>query len=166
MQYIMSAAYDLASNSVYTLTVPNNITKRFVVSRFDRKDLMLSEEFVPALAKDAGFSLGKDRSLGEYMVTGATVAEGQLYAVSASYGTLLTLDLATHRIIAAHVVPGLVRPTGIAAKGAELVIISDDGTVTIVARPMIGPGLAPAIPADSSRSTAPPASPSRPGAPR
>lgn len=157
--YIMSTAYDASSNSIYTLTVPNNMVKRLVVSRFDRKDFTLSEEFVPTLAKDAGLSLGKDRSLGEYMVTGATIADGHLYAVSAAHAALLTLDLATHRLIAAHTIAGLVKPVGIAAKGDDLYILSDDGTVTVVARPLAGATMAPAITSDSTRSSTPPARP-------
>ncbi len=134
--YIMSAAYDRASNSVYTLTVPNNVAKRLVVSRFDRRDLTLSEEFVPTLAKDAGLALAKDRSLGEFVVTGAVVADGQLFAVSAAYSAVLVLDLATHRITAAYTIPGLVRPTGIAVKNDSFYIVGDDGTLTVVRRPM------------------------------
>ncbi len=135
--YIMSAAYDPASNSIYTITVPNSVVKRMVVSRFDRRDMTLSEEFVPTLADDAGLALRTDRSLGEFMVTGATIADGQLYALSASYGVLLTLELATHRVVAAHVVPGLSRPVGIAARGDEFLILGDDGTVTTVERPAL-----------------------------
>lgn len=145
--YTMSVAYDIASNSIYTLTVPNALVKRMVVSRFDRGDLMLSEEFVPTLAKDAGLSLAKDRSVGEYMVTGAAVADGKLYAISAAYSTLLTLDLATHRIVAAHTVAGLSRPIGLAIKDGDCYILSDDGTVTVVARPVSAP---PTVPPDTA----------------
>jgi disulfide bond formation protein DsbB len=148
MFYILSAAYDPASNSIYTITVPNNIAKRMIVSRFDRKDFTLSEEFVPTLDKSAGLSLGADRSLGEYTISGATVVGGQLFAISASYGTLLTLDLATHRIMAAHTIGGLTRPVGIAAKGDDLYILGDDLSVTVVGRPAIP---AAAIPSDSTR---------------
>lgn len=146
MFYVMSAAYDPASNSIYTITVPNNVGKRLVVSRFDRRDFVLSEEFVPTLGKDAGLSLAKDRSLGEYMITGAAVVGGQLYAVSAAFSTLLTLDLATHRVIAAHTIPGLTRPVGLAAKADDLYVLGHDGTITVVGRPIAGPT---AVPRDS-----------------
>lgn len=139
MLYVMSAAYDVASNSVYTITVPNNLVKRLVVSRFDRRDMMLSEEFVPTLARNAGFALGETRSLGEYMITGAAVADGQLYAISAAHSTLLTLDLATHRIVAASVVPDLTHPIGLAVRGTDLYILGRDGTVTVIARPVPNP---------------------------
>jgi disulfide bond formation protein DsbB len=148
MFYILSAAYDPASNSIYTITVPNNVAKRMVVSRFDRKDFTLSEEFVPALDKNAGLALGADRSLGEYMISGATIVGGQLFAISASHSTLLTLDLATHRIVAAYTIGGLTRPVGIAAKGDDLFILGDDLSVTVVGRPAAP---AAAIPSDSTR---------------
>ncbi len=133
--YILSAAYDATSNSVFTVTVPNHLVKRLVVSRFDRRDLTLSEEFVPVLAEESGLTLAKDRTLGEFMVTGATIADGRMYAVSAAYGTLLTIDLASRRVTAAHVIPGLARPAGIAAKGDALFIVGEDGMLTVVARP-------------------------------
>ena len=133
--YIMSAAYDPASNSVYTITVPNNRVKRLVISRFDRRDLTLSEEYSPALAAAAGLTLRPDRSLDELIVTGSAVADGQLFALSAAYGTLLTIDLATREVVAAHAIPGLARPTGLAIKGDALYIVDDAGTLTIVSRP-------------------------------
>jgi disulfide bond formation protein DsbB len=143
MLYVMSAAYDPASHSLYTVTVPNNVSRRMVVSRFDRRDFMLSEEFVPTLGTGAGLSLIKDRSLGEYMVTGTTVVGGQLYAISAAYGALLTIDLATHRVVGANVIPGVRRPVGLAAKGDDLFILSDDRSLSIVARPIVSASVLP-----------------------
>ena len=135
MLYIMAAAYDAASNAVYTVTVPNNRVKRLVVSRFDRKDLTLSEEFVPTLSADAGLTLAPKRALDEYFVTGAAIADGQLFALSAAYNTLLTIDLGTRQVVAAHVIPGLTHPTGMALKGDELYIVGEDGMLTVVLRP-------------------------------
>ena len=134
MMYVMSAAFDAGSNSVYTVTVPNNKVKRLVVSRFDRNDMTLSEEFAPALAKDAGLTLAGKRTLNDYYVTGATIAAGRMYAISAAFNTLLTIDLATHAVVAARAIPGLVRPVGIAAKGDELYILGESGKVWVVGR--------------------------------
>ena len=136
--YTMSAAYDPASNSVYTVTFPNNLVQRLIVSRFDRRDLTLSEEYAPALSPASGLVLGPKRTLGELAITGATTADGQLLLLSAAYGTLLTIDLGTREVVAAHAIPGLVRPTGLAIKGGDLYIVDDAGGLTIVARP---PGL-------------------------
>ncbi len=136
MMYTMSAAFDPAGRSVYTVTVPNAKVRRLVLSRFDRRDLTLSEEYTPTLAPDAGLRLaGEKRSLDDLYVTGATIAGGRMYALSAAYGTLLTIDLGTHAVVAAHAIPGLVRPTGIAVKGTDLFIASEGGTIAIVALP-------------------------------
>jgi disulfide bond formation protein DsbB len=135
MMYVLSAAFDPATNSVYTVTVPNNKVKRLVLSRFDRRDMTLSEEFSPTIAPAAGLALAGKRSLDEFVVTGATIADGRMYAISAAYNTLLTIDLSTHMVVAAHTIPGLVRPTGIAVKGESLYIVGESGAVWVVGRP-------------------------------
>jgi disulfide bond formation protein DsbB len=134
MMYVMSAAYDSASNAVYTVTVPNNKVKRLVISRFDRNDMTLSAEFAPTLAKDAGLALTRTRSLDEFYVTGAAIADGKMYAVSAAYNTVLAIDLATHAVVSARGVPVLSKPTGIAVKGNELFILGESGKVWVVGR--------------------------------
>jgi disulfide bond formation protein DsbB len=139
MMYVMSLAFDPATNSLYTVTVPNSKVKRLVIARFDRRDLTLSEEFSPVLAPESGLKFsGEKRSLDELYVTGATVAEGRMYAISAAHGTLLTIDLAAHAVVAAHTVPGLMRPTGIAARGNDLYIVDDSGGVTVIGKPGTG----------------------------
>jgi disulfide bond formation protein DsbB len=120
---------------VFTLTVPNNRVKRLVVSRFDRRDLTLSEEFVPTLAPESGLTLAPDRTLDELVVTGAAVADGKLFALSAAYGTLLTIDLARRQVVAAHAIAGLMRPSGLAIKGSDFYVVDEAGLVTVVARP-------------------------------
>jgi disulfide bond formation protein DsbB len=134
MMYVLSAAYDPASRSVYTVTVPNNKVKRLVVSRFG-PDMVLSEEFVPALADYSGLALAAKRTLDEYYVSGAAIADGRLYAISAAFNTLLTIDLARREVVAAHAVPGIAKPVGVAAKGGELYILGEDGRVWVVERP-------------------------------
>ena len=134
MMYAMSLAFDPGTHSLYTVTVPNAKVKRLVVSRFDRDDLTLSEEFVPALSSDSGLKpSGEKRSLDEFYVTGATVAAGRLYAVSAAYSTLLTIDLASHKVVAAQAIAGLSRPTGIAIKGEDFYIVDGNGIVSVIA---------------------------------
>jgi disulfide bond formation protein DsbB len=134
MMYTMSAAYDPATESLFTIAVPNSKTRRLVVSRFDRSDLTLSAEFVPTLA--AGLTLaGETRSLDELYVTGATFADGRLYALSAAYGTLLAIDPVRQTVVAAWAVPGLSRPTGLAVRGNDFYVLSEDGSLTIVGVP-------------------------------
>jgi disulfide bond formation protein DsbB len=128
MMYVMSAAFDSATNSIFTITVPNRMTKRLVVSRFSRADMTLSEEFTPMFAAGDAFAPRPDApGLERLYVTGATIADGCLYALSAAHSTLLTIDLASHQIVAAHTIPGLTRPTGLALKGHDLYIVSADG---------------------------------------
>jgi disulfide bond formation protein DsbB len=136
MMYVMATAYDAASGSIFTVSVPNARVARLVVSRFDRKDLTLSEEFLPVVSPGSGLRLGDKRSLDQYYVTGATMSGGRLHAISAAYGTLLTIDPATRALVSAHAVPGLQRPTGLAVKGGEIFIVSDGGTVTVVSAPV------------------------------
>jgi disulfide bond formation protein DsbB len=139
LMYVMSVAYATETRSVYTMSVPNTQVRQLVVSRFDRRDMTLSEEFLPAVPEGLVVSLrpGK-RSLNEVYVTGTAVAGGRLYAISAAYGLLLTIDLASHGVVAAHAVPGVTRPTGLALKGDELYIVDGGGTVSVVARPGAG----------------------------
>jgi hypothetical protein len=122
---------------VYTVSVPNNKVRRLVVSRFDRRDFTLSEEYTPTLAAESGLRLGDNRSLDEFYVTGAAVDGPHLFALSARHGVLLTIDLARHVVVAAHVIPGLRRPTGIAVRGDALYVVQPDGTVVVTERPVV-----------------------------
>jgi hypothetical protein len=133
MMYVLSAAYDPATRSVYTVTVPNNKVKRLVLSRFG-PDMVLSEEFSPTVTADSGLALPGKRSLDELYVTGAAIADGRMYAISAAYNTLLEIDLATRAVVKARAVPGLSKPTGIAVKGDSLYILGGDGRVWVVGR--------------------------------
>jgi disulfide bond formation protein DsbB len=136
MMYVMSMAFDPASASIYTVTVPNAKAKRFVVSRFDRRDMTLSEEFTPALAPASGLAFrDKKGSLDPFFVTGSAFGSGRLYALSAAFNTLLTIDPVARTVVAAHVIPGLARPAGIAIKGRELYVVSETGAVTVVEMP-------------------------------
>jgi disulfide bond formation protein DsbB len=139
MHYVMSVAYDAESDSLFTLSVPNRRHETLVVSRFDRGDLQLSEEFLPGLATDSGLTLRTgERSLDELFVTGATVEGRHLYALSAAYSTLLVIDLDDREIIAAYGIDDLDQPTGLAIRDSELYIFKSDGSVSIVDRPTLG----------------------------
>ena len=133
MMYVMSAAFDPADGSVYTVTVPNAKVRRLVVSRFDRRDMTLSEEFTPALGPDSGLAFKTEKgSLDSFYVSGAAFHEGKLYAISAAFGTLLTIDPQARTVVAARSIPGLERPVGLAIKGGEAFIIDAAGGLTIV----------------------------------
>ncbi|GMV04247.1 MAG: hypothetical protein AMXMBFR53_05280 [Gemmatimonadota bacterium] len=137
-QYVLSTAYDASADELVTVSVPSPRHRRMVVSRFDRRDLTLSSEFLPGLGPGLGWD-GEGRSLAEYVVTGAAVADGTLWLVSAAYSTILAVDLASRQVVGAWGVPGLDQPVGIAARGGELLVAQADGRVAVVARPGAAP---------------------------
>jgi disulfide bond formation protein DsbB len=136
MMYVMSLAYDPASDSLFTITVPNAKTRQLVISRFDRKDLMLSEEFVPRIGPESGLALRDGgHSLAEYYLTGATVVDGRLFAVSPAYSTLLCVDLAGRSVVAAYALDGIEGATGIAVRHGEVFIAGEGNSVCVFDRP-------------------------------
>jgi disulfide bond formation protein DsbB len=131
MMYVLSAAFDPSTASIYTITVPNNKVKRLVVSRFDRRDLTLSEEYSPTLAPDAGLVPAAKRTLDEFFVTGAAITGRRLYAISAAFSTLLEIDLDRRAVVSARAVPGITRPVGVAIKDGEIYVLGEDGRVWV-----------------------------------
>jgi hypothetical protein len=133
-QYVLSLAYDPAADELITVSVPSPRHPRLVVSRFARSDFLLSSEFEPQISAD--LTLIADRSLAEYVVSGAAVADGMLYAISAAYSTLLVIDLTERTIRAAYAVPGLERPVGLALRGSDLIVAQHNGRLARVPRPV------------------------------
>jgi disulfide bond formation protein DsbB len=132
--YVLSLAYDAAADELVTVSVPSPRHRRMVVSRFDRRDLTLASEFLPRLGP--GLELASSqRSLSEYVVTGAVAVDRTLFAISAAYSTLLALDLDTRTVTGAYAIPGLQQPVGITARGGELMVAQADGRIAVVARP-------------------------------
>ena len=142
-QYVSSLAYDAGAGELVTVSLSSPRHRRMVVSRFDRRDMTLSSEFLPRLSPD--LALGEGRSLWEYVVTGAAAEDGLLYAVSAAYSTLLVIDLGTRTVVSAHAVPGLEQPVGVAVRGGELLFAQADGRVAVVPRPGVVPAAAAAV---------------------
>ena len=134
-QYVLSLAYDPDADELITVSVPSPRHPRLVVSRFDREDLLLSSEFLPRLADGLALA-GEGRSVGEYVVTGAAVADGSLYAISAAYSTLLVIDLESRAVAAAFTVPGLSHPVGLGVRGPQLLVAQADGRIAVLDRPV------------------------------
>ena len=134
LQYASSLAWDPGGDELITVSVPSERHPRWVVSRFDRDDFVLSSEFIPELGPALEPS-GPDRGLTEYVVTGATVIDGRLYVISAAYSTLMVVDLESESVTAAYAVPGLEAPVGLAVHGRALWIAQSDGRVAVVGRP-------------------------------
>ena len=105
-----------------------------MISRFDCRDWVLSSEFLPELGPGLRLT-APDRSLAEYVVTGAVVADGMLHLVSAAHSTVLVVDLAARTLVQAYAVPGIEQPVGIAVRGEEWLIAQADGRVAVVGRP-------------------------------
>lgn len=135
--YVMSLAYDAGADELVTLTVPSPRHRRLVVARFSRADFQPVSERVPSLGAGLGTS-GPERTLADYMVTGAVVADSLLYAISAAYSTLLVMDPDGRVVRAAYAVPGLLHPVGLAARGTQLLVAQADGRVAVVDRPVSG----------------------------
>jgi disulfide bond formation protein DsbB len=132
--YALALAYDADTDELVTLSVPSPRHQRLVVSRFDRADFMLSSEFLPRLGPGLEPS-STGRGLAEYVVTGAVVVDGLLYAISAAYSTLLVIDLQSRSVTAAYAVPGITNPVGLAARGAHLLVAQADGRIAVLERP-------------------------------
>jgi disulfide bond formation protein DsbB len=132
--YVLALAFDPAARELITVSVPNPRHHQLVVSRFARRDLVLSSEFEPRLAPGLALA-GPARTPAEYVVTGAVVADARLYAVSAAYSTLLVVDLKDRTLVAAYAVPGIARPVGLAARGTQLLVAQADGRIAVLARP-------------------------------
>lgn len=133
--YALALAYDPAADELITVTVPSPRHRQLVVSRFDRSDLMLSSEFLPRLGPEL-VPRAPDRGLGDYVVTGAAVADGLLYAVSAAYTTLLVIDLPSRTLLAAFALPGVAQPVGVAVRGLDLLVAQADGRIAVLRRPV------------------------------
>jgi disulfide bond formation protein DsbB len=134
LMYVLAFAFDRAAQELVTVSVPNPRHQQLVVSRFARTDMMLASEFEPTLA--AGLkTAGPKRGPADYVVTGAAVADGRLYAISAAYSTLLVVDLKDRTLAAAFAVPGLKRPVGLVVRGAQLLVAQADGRVAVLQRP-------------------------------
>jgi hypothetical protein len=132
--YVLSLAYDRLADELIIVSVPSPRHRRLVVSRFARSDMMLASEFLPRLGPGVTWR-GEERSLAEYVVTGAVAVDGMLYAFSAAYSTLLVIDLRTTLVTAAYAVPEIAQPVGLAARGAELLVAQADGRVAVIGRP-------------------------------
>jgi disulfide bond formation protein DsbB len=132
--YVLSLAYDSEVHELITVGVPSPRHRGLVVSRFARDDMTLASEFLPRPGPEMALR-GDDRSLAEYVVTGAVVVDGLLYAISAAYSTLLVIDLDGTAVVAAYAVPGLEQPVGLAARGAQLLVAQADGRIAVIARP-------------------------------
>lgn len=135
MLHISSMAYLSENNSVYTVTVPNAKNRKLIVSRFDKADNLLSEEFAPVPGSGVQLKEGKEnKDLGDYYVTGLTAHQGQLYALSKQFSQILQIDPQRREIVAVYAFAGITNPQGILFKNDEMQILSHENGENIVYR--------------------------------
>jgi disulfide bond formation protein DsbB len=127
MNYVLSLAFDPGHAALYAVAVTTSGSQSLVITRFDKDDMMVAEEFVPKLDPGSGLAVKRERSLGEYVVTSAAIRDGRLYAMSAAYSTVLVIDPGSHTIVGAHALTGITRPVGIAFKASTLFAIDERG---------------------------------------
>ena len=97
--HVMSAASDGEYN--YMATVPNNRDhKTFVISKQFMQDMVTSGEFTPKTNL-----LKEGRSLGELYVTGLSMYEGKLFAVSKNFNCIFEIDPKDEMIDRAFALP-------------------------------------------------------------
>jgi disulfide bond formation protein DsbB len=137
MAFVRSAAYDPGSRSIVTVSLPNPRSPRIVVSRFDRRDMTLSQELLPSIG-DNGPVLAAGRTTDALYVTAATVHGGHLWALSAAHSTLVSIDPGSGRIQAAYALRGIPLPAGLGVRGDRFVIAGEDGRVVSVPLPTRG----------------------------
>lgn len=130
MMHALALAFNPDNNSIYTITVPNNKHKNIVVSRFDRNDSILTEEFRPL--KGSSVTLKEGRSFDEYYVTGLTYKDGRLYALSKQYSSVFALNTVTREIERVYSFDGITNPQGITFKDGKPQILSYENGKNIV----------------------------------
>lgn len=124
--HTLSMAYLPENNSVYSVTVPDEKKQKLIISRFDRADNMLSEEFIPTVK--AGIELKDGKNIGNYYVTGLTAHNGDLYAVSKAFSQVLRIDPHKQQIVDVYQFNGIKNPQGITFNQDIMQILSyEDG---------------------------------------
>ncbi|TYA31451.1 disulfide bond formation protein B [Aggregatibacter actinomycetemcomitans] len=120
--HVLSMAYLPENNSIYTATVPNSKNQKLIISRFDKSDNILSEEFTPKVKK--GIALTEGKSIGDYYITGLTAYNGNLYAVSKQFSQVLEINPITREITHVYEFNGIENPQGITFKHGVMQILS------------------------------------------
>lgn len=91
----------------YTISVPNNLNKSFILIKQSNADGMLSAELTPELAE--GVTLKDKRELGELYTTALAYKDGKLYAASKNFNTIVVIDTATDKIVDTYSFPSEIK---------------------------------------------------------
>ena len=123
--YVLSTATD--GKYLYMATVPDNLTKNFVISMALEKDMALSAEWTPE-----GKIIKKGRSLNDLYVTGMTFEDGSLWAVSKNFNVLVRIDPKTQEIVQAWGLPADLKDVrGLVIKDGKVQILNENHLVTL-----------------------------------
>lgn len=106
----------------YTISVPSNLQKNFVVIKQSNIDGVLSGEYTPTLASN--IQTRNNKGLGDYYITGLAKKDGMLYALSKNYNTILQINPKTEKIVKTYSYPSKITN----ARAIDFV----DGNINIV----------------------------------
>jgi disulfide bond formation protein DsbB len=107
----------------YTVSVPNNLNKSFILIKQSNADGMLSAELTPEAG--TGVTLKKDRELGELYTTALAHKDGKLYAASKNFNTIVVIDTATDKIVDTYSFPSEIKNIrGLDFVNDELYVVS------------------------------------------
>ena len=115
-------SFVIMGNYSYTISVPSNLEKSFVVVKQSNLDGVLSAEYTPTLSSD--IKAKNDKELGDYYVTGLAKKDGMLYALSKNYNTILQINPETEKIVKTYSYPSKITN----ARAIDFV----DGNINIV----------------------------------
>lgn len=131
LMYILGLDYDKEANSYFTLTVPNNKTKKLILSRFDANDRTLSQEDIVKV--DSSLKVKEGRDLGEFYITAMDVVEDKIYALSRQYNSILVISKETNKVIDIYAFDENIKdPRGLTVKDGKFYILTSSQKLFIL----------------------------------
>lgn len=117
--YIMSYDYNSKDDSMYTVTLPNNLHNQLIVSKFSNKDKKLDREFVV----DASSLLKQGRKLSDLYIVDIETKDNYIYALSRNYNLILKIDLTSKKLVDAYAIDSKIDPISITIKDNDFLIL-------------------------------------------
>lgn len=128
--FVGSETYDDASNTLYSVTVPNKFNKNSILLAFDMADKQVVSERNITAAKN--LAVKPDSKL-DYYITGAVMHNGKLLALSINHRSLLVIDPAKAEIEKVYGLPAnLSAPRSLAIKGNSLFTLDHENGKDVV----------------------------------
>ncbi|QOR00982.1 disulfide bond formation protein B [Campylobacter sp. 2014D-0216] len=117
--YVHSYASD--GDFMYLITVPNQFSKKLILSYTSTKDYLLSGEKILGVGEN--LKLKKGRDIHDYYIVGADISQDKMLALSLRYSTLLVIDYHNAKIIDAYEIKNLDNPKSLAVKNDTIYIL-------------------------------------------